>query len=132
MVWYHKGTMVKNVLIDTARFKEKLEAEKKLLEGELRSVGRVNPRNPRDWEATPASIDVVSADKTEVAEQMEEFEERSSVEVELENKLRSITRALDKIKSGTYGVCEIGGEPIEKERLEANPAAATCKKHLNG
>ncbi|MBI5817327.1 MAG: TraR/DksA C4-type zinc finger protein [Candidatus Yonathbacteria bacterium] len=124
--------MTKNTSIDTNHFKEKLETEKKLVEGELKSVGRVNPENPKDWEATPSSIDVMSADKTEVAEQMEEFEERSSVEVELENKLRSITRALDKIKRGTYGICEKGGEPIEKERLEANPAATTCIKHLNG
>ncbi len=124
--------MTKNITIDTNHFKERLEEEKKLVEGELKSVGRVNPQNPRDWEATPSSIDVMSADKTEVAEQMEEFEERSSVEVELENKLRSIKRALDKIKNNIYGVCEIGGEPIEKERLEANAAATTCKKHLNG
>lgn len=123
--------MTKNTSIDITHFKEKLEVEKKLVEGDLRGVGRVNPQNSRDWEATPSSVDGVSADKTEVAEQMEEFEERSSVEVELENKLRSIERALDKIKNNTYGICEIGGEPIEIARLEANPAATTCIKHLN-
>lgn len=123
--------MTKNTLIDTIHFKEKLEAEKKLLEDGLRSVGRVNPNNPKDWEVTPSPIDVSSADKTEVAEQMEEFEERGAVEVELENKLGSITRALDKIKNNTYGVCEVGNEPIEIARLEANPAAITCIKHLN-
>lgn len=123
--------MNKNTSIDITYFKEKLESEKKLLEGELRSVGRINPENPKDWQATPAPIDTMSADKTEVAEQMEEFEERGAVEVELENKLGSITRALDKIKKGTYGICEIGNEPIETARLEANPAAITCIKHLN-
>jgi len=117
--------------INIHHFKEKLEAEKKLLEGELRSVGRVNPENPRDWETTPSPIDVMPADKTEVAEQMEEFEGRGAIEVELENKLGSVNRALDKIKNNTYGICEIGGEPIEKARLEANPAARTCVKHLN-
>ncbi|MDO8572821.1 MAG: TraR/DksA family transcriptional regulator [bacterium] len=123
--------MHKNTSIDTAHFKEKLEAEKTLIEGELRGVGRINPENPKDWEATPSPIDVSSADKTEVAEQMEEFEERGAVEVELENKLGSITRALDKIKNNTYGVCEVGNEPIEIARLEANPAAITCIKHMN-
>lgn len=123
--------MNKNTSIDITHFKEKLEAEKKLVEGDLRGVGRVNPQNSRDWEATPPSIAAMSADKTEIAEQMEEFEERSSVEVELENKLRSIKRALDKIKNNTYGICEKGGEQIEKARLEATPAATTCIKHLN-
>lgn len=124
--------MTKNETIDIKHFKQKLEAEKKLLERELQSVGRVNPRNPRDWEATPSQIDVMPADKTEVAEQMEEFEERGAIEVELENKLGSVNRALDNIKNNTYGICEIGGELIEKARLEANPAATTCIKHLNG
>ena len=31
---------------------------------------------------------------------------------------------------GTYGSCEISGEAIEVERLEANPAARTCKAHI--
>lgn len=123
--------MANTETIDTKHFKQKLEAEKKLLESELRSVGRINPENSRDWEATPSPIDVMPADKTEVAEQMEEFEERGAIEVELENKLGSVNRALDKIKNNAYGVCEIGGELIEKTRLEANPAATTCIKHLN-
>jgi DnaK suppressor protein len=123
--------MTKTSSINTAYFKEKLEKEKKLIEGELRSVGRINPENPRDWEATPSPIDVMPADKTEVAEQVEEFEERTAVEVELENKLNSIKKALKRIEEGSYGVCEVGGEPIEEARLEANPAATTCLKHLN-
>lgn len=123
--------MAKNETINTEHFKEKLEQEKKRLEGELKGVGRVNPDNPKDWEATPSPIDVMPADKTEVAEQMEEFEGRSAVEAELENRLGSIYHALERIKKGTYGVCEKGGEPIEEARLEANPAARTCMKHLN-
>lgn len=124
--------MTKNTAIDTAHFEQKLKEEKKRLEAELSSVGRVNPDNPKDWQATPSPIDVMQADKTEVAEQMEEFEERSAVEAELENRLGSVNHALERIKKGTYGICETGREPIETARLEANPAARTCKKHLNG
>jgi RNA polymerase-binding transcription factor DksA len=32
-----------------------------------------------------------------------------------------IDAALDRIRHGTYGVCEISGEPIEAERLAAIP-----------
>jgi DnaK suppressor protein len=35
-------------------------------------------------------------------------------------------RALDRIKSGTYGVCESCGEPIGKARLQAFPRATLC------
>lgn len=123
--------MTKNTAIDTAHFEQKLKEEKKRLETELLSVGRINPDNPADWQATPSPIDVMQADKTEVAEQMEEFEGRSAVEAELENRLGSVNHALERIKKGTYGICEKGGESIETARLEANPAAKTCKKHLN-
>ena len=38
-----------------------------------------------------------------------------------------------KIEDGSYGTCETGNDhPIEKERLDANPAARTCKAHMNG
>ena len=41
-----------------------------------------------------------------------------------------IKRALKKIKDDEYGKCELCGEDIEEDRLEANPAARTCKKHM--
>lgn len=34
--------------------------------------------------------------------------------------------ALEKIKDGTYGVCESCGEEIEPERLEAMPITSLC------
>ena len=37
---------------------------------------------------------------------------------------------LDKIKHGVYGKCQTCQEEIESERLEANPSARTCKKHM--
>jgi RNA polymerase-binding transcription factor DksA len=42
-----------------------------------------------------------------------------------------IKRALENIEQGTYGICEVGGEEIEEDRLEANPSARTCKAHLS-
>ena len=39
--------------------------------------------------------------------------------------------ALERIEKGTYGICEVGNEEIEEDRLNANPAARTCKAHLN-
>ena len=35
------------------------------------------------------------------------------------------------IAAGTYGTCEVSGEQIEEDRLEADPAARTCKAHMN-
>lgn len=40
--------------------------------------------------------------------------------------LRDIDVALERIAEGTYGRCEACGEPIEHERLQAQPAAIRC------
>ena len=43
--------------------------------------------------------------------------------------LAEIEAALGRLEDGTYGVCEVGGEPIAAERLEARPTARTCVAH---
>ena len=34
-----------------------------------------------------------------------------------------------RIDLGTYGICEVCGEPIPAARLEVRPAATTCVRH---
>lgn len=115
---------------DLQYFKDKLEKEKTLLEEELNSVGKVNPENPDDWSATSGDIETDSADDNEVADKFEELEENKVILNQLEPQLREVRSALERIESGTYGVCEISGEPIERDRLEANPSARTSMKHM--
>lgn len=38
-------------------------------------------------------------------------------------KLDEINLALDRIAAGTYGICTVTGDPIQKERLKAMPQA---------
>ena len=40
--------------------------------------------------------------------------------------LRKIEKALEKIETGEYGLCENCGEPIEVKRLEARPVTDLC------
>lgn len=116
--------------IDIKYFKNKLEGELVLIEKELNEVGRKNPDNKADWEAEPTDIDVDRADTDETADKIEEFEGNTAVLKELEIRYNDIKTALKKIEEGKYGICEISGEPIERDRMEANPAARTCKKHM--
>ena len=111
-------------------FKEKILEELKTVERELETVGRHNPKNPADWEATPAKMDIDAADENEVADSIEEFEERAAILKQLEIRYNELKAALERMSKGVYGICGVGQELIEEERLEANPAAATCKKHM--
>lgn len=114
-------------------FKDKLQEELRLLEKELSSIGIKDPENPDAWDATEREMDVMTpmADSNEAADKIEEYDENRAIVEELEIRYNAIKRALAKIDSGAYGTCEIGGEPIEEDRLEVNPAARTCIKHLD-
>ena len=117
--------------LDYEHFKNKLEAEKKLLEEELEKVGRRNPDNLSDWEATPIEKDVSQADENIVADSIEDYEDNVAIVNTLEVRYQDLKSALDKIEHGTYGLCQVCGEEIDAERLEVNPGAPTCRKHMN-
>ncbi len=115
--------------METKMYQTILESELTSITAELQELGIHNPENPHDWIATPEGTEVNEADENTSADHAEELEERTAVLSDLERRYNDTLRALEKIKSGTYGVCEIAGEHIEEERLRANPAARTCKVH---
>lgn len=116
--------------IDVEHFKQKLEDEKRGLEEELAKVGRMNPDNPSDWEATPVERDVSQADENILADAISDFEDNNAIVNTLEARYKDIKSGLDKIKHGVYGLCQVCKQEIEVDRLEANPAARTCKEHM--
>lgn len=48
----------------------------------------------------------------------------------LKELLRDVDSALEEIEEGTYGLCETCREPVEKERLIADPLVRLCLDHL--
>ncbi len=116
------------------RFKTKLEEDKARLEAQLGQIGQRNPARPEDWEAMPAEAgqDMRITESTELADAFEEFQNRSSIEAHLEERLNDVIAALGRIENSTYGICEVCKEKIEEARLEANPSAPTCIKHSRG
>jgi DnaK suppressor protein len=115
---------------DIKYFENRLEKEKALVEGEIKTVGSSDPNNPKDFSATSNDMDIDRADDNELADKMEELEDNGGILDSLEKQLKDINYALEKITKGTYGICEVSGEPIEHERLLANPAARTSMKHM--
>jgi len=116
---------MKNEKIDLEYFKQKLLKEEERLVAELKSVGRVNPDNPEDWEAVPGEIDSSTADKNDSADSIEQYEQNTAILKTLEEELKEVKAALEKIEKGTYGIDEETGKQISIKRLEAYPAART-------
>ncbi len=125
------GVGMMSPMIDTTSYKKRLEEELALVERELKSVGQRNPSNPSDWVAKPDADGAAPADPNDLADAMESLEENQGIVAALEVRYNNIKKALEKIEAGTFGTCEISGEEIEAERLDANPAARTCIAHLD-
>jgi RNA polymerase-binding transcription factor DksA len=43
--------------------------------------------------------------------------------------LHEVEHALAKFDAGTFGICEVCGQPISEARLEAMPATPFCVTH---
>lgn len=115
--------------MNTDHFKKLLETELTKVEGELKSIGRRNPNNPNDWEATPKAFQADSADRMEVADSIDDYEDNTAILKDLEIRYNEIKSALGRISAETYGTCETCKQAIDPKRLEANPAAAVCVAH---
>ncbi len=108
-----------------------LETEEVTLRGELSSIG-VQNATTGDWMAVPMETDGdAESDYTDQADYVEDFESRSARLSEIELRFKAVVDALKKMEDGKYGICERSGEPIELDRLLANPAARTCKAMMN-
>ena len=111
-------------------FKKRLEDELALVTRELGSLGVQDARTPGKWDATPGDVDESATEADELADRIEQQEENAEEIAALQTQSNNVKRALGKIDAGTYGTCEISNEPIEEDRLEANPSARTCKAHM--
>lgn len=115
--------------MQTTVYKERLEKEKQVLEERMGSVGRRNPAVPGDFEPVPTERGA-AADLVDQADVTVSREENTAILSDLEARYDAVLAALEHIEKGTYGVCAVGNEPIEPARLDADPAAATCKVHM--
>jgi len=117
-------------MIDTTEYKKHLEADLSRITEELKTLGVNNPQTD-DWIETVPEHGPAEADSNSEADLAEDLEERRATLNDFEIEYRHIKLALQKIEEGTYGICEISGEPIEESRLQFKPSARTCMKHMD-
>jgi len=111
----------------TQEYKIKLEEEKKELESQLADIGIYSEETGK-WDAIPEKQEFgPEADENDLADRAEDYEERTSLLTTLATRLDEIKGSLKEIEEGNYGKCHTCGNQIEEDRLEANPAAHTCK-----
>ena len=107
-----------------------LTQEREHLMTQLRNIGRA-PKdmvsgNPGDREGGSLEFDEGFADSGQVTAERGEVD---ALATNLLEGLREVDDALAKFDAGTYGTCEVCGEPIAEARLEAMPSARFCITH---
>ena len=105
---------------DIARFKKRLE--------EMRAQLMQSLKGTTDQVKSPDETTGYSQHQADQG--TDDFDRTISLEVTSRefNLLKQIDRALDKIKDGTYGYCDITGDEIPLPRLEAVPYATMTVK----
>ena len=99
------------------RFKERLERER------AEALGRIADRS-RELGATAPRADDIGDEADEAKAVSDQEPEAAGNELD-RGTIARIERALQRIEEGSYGVSEVSGKPIPKERLEAVPYATT-------
>ncbi len=88
------------------------EAIRRALQGDLSLLQELREQSKGDL--LDAALDTA---QDELSSQLAEVESRELAQIE---------KALEQMKNGTYGICEVTGKPIPLARLQALPYATTC------
>jgi RNA polymerase-binding protein DksA len=108
--------------VDTVRFRDLLREERQRVLNAIEYLHEENPGSLKE-ETEDSTMDNHLADTATVTLDREidyTLEENS------EHVLKEIDRALAKIDTGNFGICETCGQPIAEERLLAIPYATQC------
>jgi DnaK suppressor protein len=108
------------------KLKKKLLQEKNRLEGDLKSFAKKDSAMKDDWDSEFPQMDKGLQTEDEMSDEVEEYGNELAVEYPLEEQLRDVNFALEKIEKGKYGICENCGKEISFERLKVNPSAKLC------
>jgi len=106
--------------VTNAEIRGTLERERDELRQQLGEITAA----PRDPMAALSFGKRVGEGTSQAIERIEQVD----VARRLEEKLADVERALQKLEEGTYGTCDVCGDPISPERLEAIPWATRCVK----
>jgi len=104
--------------MDTQRidgYKRKLEMEEGLLLIEIKQS------------ETTQSFGGDTEDSDEETDKSEEVGNQLAIARDLKNRLSEVNIALEKIRTGKYGICEKCGMEIEMEILDIDPESRLCK-----
>jgi RNA polymerase-binding transcription factor DksA len=108
------------VAININKLRARLQVERKRLLDELEQLDNNSSTAEERREGSPFGK------REEEATESFELEKRLALERQIKDHMAEVEHALSKFEKGTYGLCDICGQPIDPARLEALPQANLC------
>lgn len=102
---------------DIKHFKRRIESQKQELQGRIASLERAL--------AAPDQYDDATQERGDDATLLQSHDDDWDQLAFARRELAQVEKALARIDDGTYGVSEVSGRPIPRERLDALPTATT-------
>jgi DnaK suppressor protein len=107
------------VATKSSQIRARLEVEKKRLQDEINQLNSPGSMEDRR-EGSPFWK------REEEATESMEMEKRLALENRLNSLLLEVDRAIQKLETGSYGICDSCGTTIDPARMEALPQAILC------
>lgn len=107
---------------DITKIKKDLLNELHRLEEEAGSMGH---KSADGRKTEPYYVELGNKDDENAAE-VALFSDNLSLEESVERQLRDVNDSLQRIESGTYGICKYCSKPIDINRLKARPTSSSC------
>lgn len=130
MPWYNEPAYFLILLMATANIKKdevkkSLEARAEALRAQLNDLSDEDPKKNGRFET---KFQDYGDSLEDAATETEQYIDDLSVERSLELRLGEVEGALERLRKGTYGICESCKKPISERRLSALPEARLCIK----
>jgi DnaK suppressor protein len=109
--------------MNKATARKRLREERERLQGIRDDLQREQDESVSDTGGELSSFDQHPGDS---GTQTFEMEKNVSLREQVDDELREIEAAFQRVERGTYGICQACGKPIGDERLEAIPATRFC------
>ncbi|GAC1538002.1 MAG: hypothetical protein NVS3B12_22610 [Acidimicrobiales bacterium] len=114
--------------MDPNRARELLDSERDrlgVIEADLRTEGPDGAADSDDL----SDLNVVEQHPADAGSETHDRSRDLGLLEQIESDLRDVEEALARLEDGSYGTCEVCGQPIPDERLEANPTARRDVEH---
>lgn len=111
--------------LDIKKIKKDLLAEKKRLEKEINKIACLSPGGQTKYQINYVEL---GDQKDENAAEATLLGKNISLESDLGGILKTVNKALEKIKKGNYGICEECQKEINPKRISVFPSATLCIK----